>query len=107
MVSVKTKPITEFRQLFPVIFAKWNHDFCSGNIIGLQKDVWISPTDSSVNIVPGPTRVLFPVLALVTNTISLAFVWFILAGSNFASQVLTVYVMNATAYLVYYIFMKV
>jgi hypothetical protein len=105
--QVNERVVTEWREMLGVIPIKWKHDLCSLNIMGLQKGAWKCPQDPSITILPGPCRLLFPLLALGTNVGALTFVWTVLFHSNFASQVLTVYVMNAAAYMTYYCTMKV
>ncbi|ODM97032.1 SID1 transmembrane family member 1 [Orchesella cincta] len=98
--------VHNWRETMFIIFIKLKDDLKRGKFFQLQNDVWTSPNDPEIQIVPGPGRLVVPVFFLFINTLALLAIWTVLAAQNFASQVLLICVLNSSLYIIFYCCVK-
>jgi hypothetical protein len=106
-IRVNGVTITEWKKVFYILKEKWTDDLKNFRFFRFQQDVWTSKTMPRIIVLPGPCRLIFPILVISVNSAALAMIWTWMSTTNFASQVLAVYVINFSVYSVYYGVMKV
>ncbi|XP_021946460.2 SID1 transmembrane family member 1 isoform X1 [Folsomia candida] len=107
-IRVNGVTVTEWKKMFEILRQKWTDDIKNWRLLRLQWDTWSSPhgENNSTVVLPGPCRLIFPILVVALNFGALTMIWTMMRTANFASQVLAVYVINCSVYSVYYCVMK-
>ena len=99
--------IAHWNEMMKILVVKVKDDWANRRTFQIQRKIWRHPEISSIEVIPGPGRLILPGFLLVINCAAISATWSILSTQNFATQVLFICVINGACYIVFYSVLKV